>query len=587
VQIDTLFRIDQNATTIKNHFMVESFSLLHHTLTFMVFQHLHLNKASRAKYNAHADMSTATRSRCASGTRLEVITYIEQWANDYSENCPSIFWLSGLAGTGKSTIAYTLCEMFESKEAPESSTTLGASFFCSRQMEETRNTRFIIPTIVYQLSQVSASFNRFLHNSGWDSVDVLSFRTQERLVDPWVQSAHERSPDSATLIVIDALEESDGGCDFLRMLLSHTHKLPGLKFLISSRPNPNIASQLTSREDVITFQLHTDIDSAEVEQDIRSYLSAELPGIAEDEVISEIAQQSGGLFIYAATAVKLGKPPRQQLSKREQLQQLQKLRHTWPCDPGSRSLGLPVDDIYRQALREAFANCPDDVRETRLNILHTILCTRARLTCQCVAELLDIDVETVQVTVDSLFAVLFILPADGAVYWYHASFPEFMFNSKRSSGRIGSEKENDSNDATWFCDASRLHYSLSLRCFHIMQTKLRFNMCQLPSSYFLDSEVKDLRERIHENIDPTLQYCCRYGVDHILLRVEAVRWDALAEYIHDFLFNRLLYWVEAMNLLGIGSQCHVLLLRVRQAAIKVSCSPILSIFDSQMLMDNS
>jgi len=45
---------------------------------------------------------------CMKGTRREVLFKLEQWSKD--EHDKRVFWLNGLAGTGKSTIAQTFAE---------------------------------------------------------------------------------------------------------------------------------------------------------------------------------------------------------------------------------------------------------------------------------------------------------------------------------------------------------------------------------------------------------------------------------------------------------------------------------------------
>ena len=80
------------------------------------------------------------------------------WATDTNNN--KIFWLSGMAGTGKTTIAFTLSETLDKEMM------LGATFFCSRLEEATRNTRLIFPTIAYELARKFPSVSRAL-------VDVL------------------------------------------------------------------------------------------------------------------------------------------------------------------------------------------------------------------------------------------------------------------------------------------------------------------------------------------------------------------------------------------------------------------------------
>ena len=75
---------------------------------------------------------------------------IERWTGDFEK--PSVYWLNGLAGTGKSAIAQTIAErMSESGK-------LGASFFCSRDFEDRSNLQLIFPTLAVQLARRYAGF---------------------------------------------------------------------------------------------------------------------------------------------------------------------------------------------------------------------------------------------------------------------------------------------------------------------------------------------------------------------------------------------------------------------------------------------
>src|SRR5258708_25571185 len=58
-----------------------------------------------------------------------------------------IYWVNGLAGIRKSTIAHTVAEDAKSCKL------LGASFFFSHQEKELSDLHLFIPTIVYQLTQ--------------------------------------------------------------------------------------------------------------------------------------------------------------------------------------------------------------------------------------------------------------------------------------------------------------------------------------------------------------------------------------------------------------------------------------------------
>ncbi|KAG8942412.1 hypothetical protein FRC03_003249, partial [Tulasnella sp. 419] len=70
-------------------------------------------------------------TRCFQGTRSDLLDKIFEWADD--PKAKPIYWLCGLAGTGKSTIAQTVSEGFHERGM------LGASFFFSRDVAERSN----------------------------------------------------------------------------------------------------------------------------------------------------------------------------------------------------------------------------------------------------------------------------------------------------------------------------------------------------------------------------------------------------------------------------------------------------------------
>ena len=88
------------------------------------------------------------------GTRGDVLFQLEQWLS--GEQDKRVFWLNGLAGTGKSTIAQTFAEISFADGK------LGASFFCSRDFEEQSNLRTILPTLAFQLAHRYPHFRQEL-----------------------------------------------------------------------------------------------------------------------------------------------------------------------------------------------------------------------------------------------------------------------------------------------------------------------------------------------------------------------------------------------------------------------------------------
>jgi len=113
-----------------------------------------------AAYNVDLEgTATLIREPCTEGTRVDILERIYLWALDPSSDSPHVFWLTGQAGSGKSTIAYTVTDHFDDVEDASSDLKyiLGANFFCSRQFEDTRRRKYIIPTIAYQPIQIICS----------------------------------------------------------------------------------------------------------------------------------------------------------------------------------------------------------------------------------------------------------------------------------------------------------------------------------------------------------------------------------------------------------------------------------------------
>ena len=122
---------------------------------------------------------------------------IEKWTEDFDR--PPVFWLNGLAGTGKSTIAQTVAERVFANGR------LGASFFCSRGVEDRSNLHLIFPTLAFQLAQMYPDFRSSLVPLLQSNPDIvhesLHDQMQRLLVEPL------RRANVSTTIVIDALDE--------------------------------------------------------------------------------------------------------------------------------------------------------------------------------------------------------------------------------------------------------------------------------------------------------------------------------------------------------------------------------------------
>ena len=533
-------------------------------------------RSVKATYDTNVEESTLLLRRpCTPDTRTSILADIYEWATDSSLDSPSIFWLTGEAGSGKSTLAYTVAEHFDND-----GDILGGNFFCSRLFEETRQQRNIIPTIVYQLARKSASYAQALLEA--DKLDavgrILSKQMKDLLVGPWQQSINERHLQFPSyLVIVDALDEinDQGGPAFLKELLDaiNAAALRGLKFLVTSRPDPNIARLCASFRCKAVCRLY-DVPRATIQADIMTFLKAELPSFRDHEQLTKLADKADGLFIYAATAVRYI-TPYSNMTKGEQLQLIGELLDD--VSPVFESADAPslVDNLYKQILWTAFSKLNNNLFRTRLNILHTILCTQERVSVSVAAALHsdsnDMQ-DVVDVVVKDLHAVLYL--KDGCIFWYHASFPDFIFTQARSKFTLPSNHVIDMS-----CDKASYHALLTQSCFNVMMSPsgLCFNICQLPSSFLLDSQVPNLARQIQENISYVLRYCSHYWADHLVQAAED-KLNALLGCIEQFLNKHVLFWIEAMNLLKSSVVCPLMLQQARKKVLKVKGLSFLCIF---------
>ncbi|CAE6456641.1 unnamed protein product, partial [Rhizoctonia solani] len=416
-----------------------------------------LSPVKQATYDS--SLSTQINRRgCTEGTRVGVLAGIDGWLHNTTS--PSIYWMNGMAGTGKTTIASTFCERVEERKL------LAASFFCTRSSAECRNVARIVPTIAYQLARYSAPFQSALCKILGQNPDIGSknvLRQFEQLLKEPLKQVKEAIPEDL-VVVIDALDECDdrNGVELvLDMLFRHAPDVP-LKFLITSRPEPEIYSKMLahthSRE---VLHLH-DIEKSLVRADIELYLREELdfmsPPVSRAE-IEQLVQRSGTLFIYAATLVRYVRTGKRLADPHK------RLRSILGMAPDSRAKVTQIDALYTTVLKSALSGDEleaDEIEDIRV-VLRTVLFAQEPIGVETIAELAEIDdPQRVVYALHPLRSVLHQSEETGLISTLHASFPDFMFCSERSG--------------IYFHDVANHSQELSRRCFAVMKEQLRFNI---------------------------------------------------------------------------------------------------------------
>jgi hypothetical protein len=199
-------------------------------------QNFSLPVAEGAYYNSYANQGDDT---CLQNTRVDLLSGISNWA----ESCESkpIFWLNGMAGTGKSTIARTVAHSFD-KEGK-----LGASFFFKRGEAERGNAKRLISTVTKALMtkvpQLVPGVLAAIDRDPDISSKALSQQFDALFLHPLLELKQHRNVNM--VVVIDALDECvSDDIQILLKLLPQLQKSTSirLRIFLTSRPELNSPS---------------------------------------------------------------------------------------------------------------------------------------------------------------------------------------------------------------------------------------------------------------------------------------------------------------------------------------------------------
>jgi WD40 repeat protein len=490
-------------------------------------------------------------------TREQLLSDIITWAE--APTAPVVFWLNGLAGTGKSTVARTICEHFSKTGL------LGASFFLSRQVAERRHASNVVRTIAYQLARKQAVFTDALSVTLQNAPDLASAEglqklTTELLFDP----ASVIAADVRLLIVIDALDECtediDGrpGGELLPLLLRGLLKLSGrFKLLLTSRAEPEIvrvfnAASLGSQQTVM--QLHN-LDAAVVRSDIRTYLTSSFARIATarpdlglmnwptNEDVNALVDLTDVLFVFAATVVRFVGAPK--YSPRARLDILLARRESRSEMP-YHSLDQLYIQVLQTSVRSDQKEFAEELCERLRNVVGVIVAARQPLSVSVHAILVNVDQAEVQLMVESLSSLLLSTDSE-PVRIFHPSFPDFIVNPRRCE------------DPRFRVSLDEHHLRLALGCLAILNQHLRYNMANLDDPDLANSDVEDLEDRLLSSIceqgdhavtslPQALFYAARYWTTHVVSSSTDYS-EELLDALSRFCAEHLFHWLELLSLI--------------------------------------
>ncbi|KAJ5108770.1 hypothetical protein N7456_005445 [Penicillium angulare] len=494
-----------------------------------------LVRAEYASFNTYRK-SGPRPSKCYKGTRDEILNKAQYWGEGNDHTC--IFWISGPAGTGKSTIARTVADIFDKQNI------LGASFFFARGQAGRSEVDQFFPTIALDLANAIPDLVPYLSRS----IEEAGQIEERSLTDQWdslimkPMSLWETTilTGVVLVLVIDALDECTG-VEYIPELLnlfSKANKLQKirLRIFVTSRYESHLARSFKELPEVTHRDLMIDTaGDGQTEKDISIYLRHELDQIAHQQGLQDwpsedhrmkLIQKSGRLFIAAATACRF-------LAGTSFPEE--KLLSLLDDDTTSDSPTKSLDDMYLIILRQAISKSIDAKILIPLfkSVVGSIIILLQRLSPLDMEMLLGITRRKVKLVIEALGSILIMSSNDDTpIEMFHLSFHDFLLNSQRCI------------DPDFYINEGEMHEYLFHRCMDLISKSLKRDICQLRKP---GTEVNEIDpDKIQEALPRAVQYACRCWSKH--LKAASITQSCVSA-LRTFFQEDFLHWLEALSLM--------------------------------------
>jgi len=524
-------------------------------------QDRHFSKLSCANGAAFNSKLWEHNARCLLGTRVNLLQEIMTWSE--STSGAGIYWLNGVAGTGKSTIARTVARDCHDQKR------LGASFFFSRGQGDLGNADKLFTTLATQLANTRSlsALKPYICRAIAENPDIserglaeqwkhLIFQPLSNMKDVSIQSG-------PYILVIDALDECEGEKDIghiLRLFASaNTLDTVQLKIFVTSRPETPIRLGFDKIPEAHqNFILHH-IPEHIIQSDISIFLRHELEYIRRanvflseqwpgDSTIKHLCQRARGLFIYASTACRFISDP--YCHPVESLDIILRDEYVGQTSTGE------LDDMYTKILTHAITSEAQDKKKISSQIrqvVGAIIILLDSLPATILDRLLLLREGTVHVRLRCLHSILDIPKSQGSpIRLLHPSFRDFLLDQQRCK------------DPQFYVDKGEAHNQIFVSCLKLMSEYLKRDICNLQLPGALISNVED--GNVEKCIPLDVQYACRHWVYHVQQSTTKL-YDN--DPVHIFLRKHFLHWLEALSLIGKLNE-GVLALKILESILRVS-----------------
>ncbi|KAF9449135.1 hypothetical protein P691DRAFT_728405 [Macrolepiota fuliginosa MF-IS2] len=406
---------------------------------------------------------------CHPDTRKSLRSRIVEWGMG-DANQWRMLWVYGPAAVGKSAVAQTIAEHFQSAGR------LGATFFFSRP-NHFNDPDCVIPTLAYQLATKHNRYKYIITQRLADDPLILkkNLRTQfkELIIEPFhiLMTQYPQTVLEPFLIIIDGLDEckdKQAQCEFIDLISTHSRQVDifPVFWLITSRPEWHLRTMLSNPDFHTTCKREKlEVNDTEAQDDVRCLLRDELEKTRKkywdrlpaswppEHNLRQIAVTASGHLGFASFLLRF-------ISDEQYSNPQGQLQVCMSFLGGGGTVGA-INPLHALDLlyRKIFTDVPANVLPTTMRILGLLILYSPQLSAEDHAKFLNIDLASFHRALQQLHSVVYIPSTDelcSNLRIYHASFSDFL----KDSNRCGNFSLNE----------NAVHYDVALQALHWMES---------------------------------------------------------------------------------------------------------------------
>jgi hypothetical protein len=520
-----------------------------------------------SEINYSREAHHALDNGCLPGTRTEIINTILCWAlggnlplSDASSpiklssnESSRVLWFCGTAGAGKSSILRSCAKRASDHERK-------GSYYGFDKNQPLANLTNLFSTIARDLAERDDSRKQRLINAIKNDIEIrTSGHCKIQFEHFIVASFKDEKAAGKTVVFIDAFDESGDAparADALAILTNQALEFPpGLRIVVTSRYEPDIQDALRSPlPPGVDIMFVDDVPKDQTSRDIAKYVYSEFTTEIRrkhEMQLRDLIQKAGTSFQWAATACRFIRDSKAGARLQEQIAKV--------LNSDDRLYGL-----YRTVMK---AHCDPlveiEVKRVK-SILGRIICAQEPLSFQALIHLVPPnsiltpddpeDKELQRGILKHLGSLLSGTHSDhDPIAPFHSSYRDFLCDPEH-------------NQDFWI-NKDEVNQDMALACFRMMDQSLKFNICQIPTSFLRNAEIPNIKDLREKHIPSHLYYACQFWGVH----VSATLSGKFAQKCMESFFQKdFLHWLEVMSLMDSSPQIALASL----SASHVSMAPI-------------